>query len=334
MRIGRYDVTGEIGRGGMGVVLRGRSPDGRDVAIKLLQHERRDAHARFQREGRLLAALGEAQGFVPCLEVGESPNGPFIVMPFVEGGTLRERMRKEMPIDEAVALAVSLATSVGRAHERGIVHRDLKPENVLFTQRGAGPGDWGKPLVTDLGLARHYDRAVLDGSQSYALSRAGESRGTAGYMAPEQLSDAREARPSADVFALGTILYELLTGTSALGGGSVLEQFGRTESGRIRPPSSVRPEIPAWLDRVVMRSLAFEPARRYQDGHALAKALATKGARSLKLPALALGALVVLAAGLAVALFVGRKPAATAARAEALLDAKSVDAALIEARAA
>ncbi len=326
MRIGRYDVTGEIGRGGMGVVLRGRAPDGRDVAIKVLSHQKRDAHARFEREGRLLTALGEAQGFVPCLEVGESPTGPFIVMPFVEGGTLRERIaRGAMPIDEAVRLIQELAVSVGRAHERGIVHRDLKPENILFKGE--------RPLVTDLGLARHYDRAVLDGSRSYALSRAGESRGTAGYMAPEQLSDARTAKPSADVFALGAILYECLTATPALGGGNILEQFGRVESGRIRRPSELRAGIPAWLDRVLLRALAFEPARRYADGHAFAKALATRGARSLRLPAVALGALAVLAVGAAL-LLVPRKPVASAARAEQLLDASKNEEALLEAQAA
>src|SRR5581483_8878883 len=273
----------------MGVVLRGRSPEGRDVAIKLLSSEKRDAHARFLREGRILATLGEAQGFVPCIETGESPQGPFIVMPFVSGGTLRDRMEREkLSVAEAVALTAELASAAGRAHERGIVHRDLKPENILFRD--------GKPLVTDLGLARHFDRGVLDGSQSYGLSQPGEARGTAGYMAPEQLGDAREARAAADVFALGAILYECLTGEPASGHGTVLEQFGRLESGRIKRPSALRPEVPRWLDKVVLRALAFEPGRRFADGHAFARALREQGAPPRRRgPLVALLALVALA---------------------------------------
>ncbi len=332
MLIGRYEVLGEVGRGGMGVVLRGRSPDGREVAIKVLAPGKHETYARFQRERRLLSALGESHGFVPCLDQGETPTGPFLVMPFLDGGTLRDRMRDgPMDIEETVALGVELGTAIGRAHERGIVHRDLKPENILFK------GD--RALVTDLGLARHFDRGMLDGSQSYGLSMPGEVRGTVGYMAPEQLQDSRGARPPADVFALAAILYECLTGEAAVGGGSMLEQFGRIESGAIVAPSRHRPEIPHWLDRVLLGSLVLEPGRRPADGHAFARLLAERGPRRSMRPLVALVAGLVVVGGLGAAVLAALHfrlggPVASADKAEELIAKGDLDAALLEAQRA
>src|SRR5262249_13501635 len=138
MDVGGYEVTSELGRGGMGVVLRARSPDGKDVALKVLHAaDSKSALARFERERRLLATLGEEGGFVPLLDAGDSPRGPFIVMPLLPGGTLRDRLeRGPLAVEDAVALFVALASALGRAHALGIVHRDLKPENVLFTAEG------------------------------------------------------------------------------------------------------------------------------------------------------------------------------------------------------
>ncbi|MBI3726071.1 serine/threonine protein kinase, partial [bacterium] len=153
MRIGAYEVVSELGRGGMGVVYRARSQDGREVAIKVLSGSRPESLARFERERRLVALFGEREGFVPLLDHGSSPGGPFIVMPLVPGGTLADRLRRgPLGIDETIALGRALAEAVARAHERGIVHRDLKPENILFTR----DGPLGKPLVADLGLAKHW----------------------------------------------------------------------------------------------------------------------------------------------------------------------------------
>src|SRR4051812_38459191 len=122
VRLGAYEVMGEIGRGGMGVVLRGRGPDGRDVAIKvLLKPGARDALPRFEREMRLLAAVGgEEAGFVPLLASGESREGPWLAMPFVGGGTLRDQLDEgPLPIDRVVTLGRALADALGRAHEKG-----------------------------------------------------------------------------------------------------------------------------------------------------------------------------------------------------------------------
>src|SRR5579871_1373978 len=222
MRLGPYEVQGEIGRGGTGVVLRGVSPSGDVVAIKLLRRlESQDARARFERERRILASLGADEGFVPLLDAGETKDGPYLVMPLLGAGTLRGRLdRGPLPIPEAVSLVAALARSVGAAHERHIVHRDLKPENVLFLGT--------KPLIADLGLAKHLREGAA--ASVGALSRDGEMRGTAGYMAPEQMESAREARPSADVFALGAILYECLSGRPAFRGDTVVELLARVQA--------------------------------------------------------------------------------------------------------
>ncbi|MBI3723507.1 serine/threonine protein kinase, partial [bacterium] len=205
MRVGAYEVLSEIGRGGGGCVLRARARDGSEVALKLL-HRRKEgdaALARFERETRLLAAMGETDGFVPVLDAGEAPEGAFLVMPLLTGGTLRDRLRGPLGIDETISLGLALARALGRAHAKGIVHRDVKPENVIFT------GD-GRPLVAALGLAKHFVREGPSAPLSVSLSRAGEIRGTFGYASPEQLRDAKSVGPTSDVFSLGSILYECL----------------------------------------------------------------------------------------------------------------------------
>src|SRR5579883_3364019 len=161
MRLGAYEDLVEIGKGGMGVVFRARGPRGA-VAIKVLSRGDPEEVALFSRERRLLELLGEREGFVPLLDAGGPPEAPrpYIVMPFLPGGTLRDRLRAgKLEIAETLELGKRLARALGAAHGRGIVHRDVKPENVLFTARG-------KPLLADLGLAKHFDRSVEGGSQS------------------------------------------------------------------------------------------------------------------------------------------------------------------------
>src|SRR5579883_2736037 len=196
MRIGAYEVTRTIGQGGMGVVHAARGPSG-EVAIKVLRATSAEALARFERESRLHARLGEVAGFVPVIEVGRSPQGPYIVMPLLPGGTLRDRLRTgPLGVEASIDLATQLGLALGRAHAQGIVHRDMKPENVLFDGRG-------RPFVADLGLAKHFTDETPGASRSLSLSHAGSFRGTAGYMAPEQAADAKSVGPAADVFALG-----------------------------------------------------------------------------------------------------------------------------------
>src|SRR5205823_14403989 len=136
----------------------------------------------------------------------------------------------------------------GGAHARGVVHRDLKPENVLFAADG-------RPLVADLGLAKHFHRV----ESSISLSLSGAARGTAGYMAPEQMEDAKAVGPPADVFALGAILYECLAGRPTFAGATLVEVVSKACDSRIEPLSAVAPGTPAWLASLVERALACAP---------------------------------------------------------------------------
>ncbi|MBI3726312.1 protein kinase, partial [bacterium] len=303
MRLGAYEVQDEIGRGGTGVVLRARAPSGRIVAIKVLRRfDSQEHRARFERERRLLLSLGADEGFVPLLDAGDASSssgsswrglaaGPYLVMPFLPGGTLRARLgRKQLPMEEALSLVAALADAVGHAHSRRIIHRDLKPENVLFTEDG-------RPLIADLGLAKHFRSDALGLGRSVSLTQAGDFHGTAGYMAPEQMLNAREATPAADVFSLGAILYECLAGEPAFQGETVVELLAKVELGSYEPLRSRRPEAPAWVERAIERALARDPRARFEDAGAFARALREGAPRRARWASAALGAVLLLAAG-------------------------------------
>ncbi len=267
MRVGSYELLDRIGEGGVGTVFRARAPGGETVAVKVLRTKAGNATQRFQREKRLLESLGQAEGFVPLLDAGEAAAGSYFVMPFLEGGTLRERLKRgPLAIDETVELGRTLAHALGEAHARGIVHRDVKPENILFTREG-------RPLVADLGLAKHYDREAAGASRSIAISVAGSFLGTATYMSPEQAKDAKSAGPAADVYALGAVLYECLAGAPAFVGDSVVELVKKAMEARYDPLAPRRKDAPAWLVAAIERALARNPAKRPPDGHAFEESL-------------------------------------------------------------
>ncbi|HZU95489.1 MAG TPA: serine/threonine-protein kinase [Planctomycetota bacterium] len=289
MKIGPYQVTGSLGRGGAGHVYRARSPDGQEVAVKVLLAMDPGRRARFDRERRLLGAFGEADGFVPLLDSGETREGPYLVMPIVAGGALRGRLEGgRMTVAETIALGRALAGALARAHAKGIVHRDVKPENVLFT-----PDD--RPLIADLGLGKHFDPTAPGASQSADLSRRGEARGTFGYMPPEQMTDARSVGPEADVFALGAILHECLAGKPAFAGEDRIEVLRNVADGKRASLARECPAAPRWLVSAIDRALAPAPAERFEDASRLLAAL-TPAPRSRALPALALLALLLAVA--------------------------------------
>ncbi|HZU95249.1 MAG TPA: bifunctional serine/threonine-protein kinase/formylglycine-generating enzyme family protein [Planctomycetota bacterium] len=287
MRFGPYELLEKVGEGAVGVVHRARAPDGRVVAIKIF---RGAALARIERERRLLASLDE-DGFVPLLDTGTAAGREFLVMPFLEGGTLRSRIEKgPLGVNETVALGRALARALGAAHAKGIVHRDVKPENVLFDGEG-------RPLIADLGLAKHFDSATPGASQSVALSKTGEFRGTAGYMPPEQMLDAKSTGPEGDVFALGAVLYECLAGEPAFFGQTVIEVVQKVEEGSFTPLAKRRKDVPAWLAGTIERCLVRAKEERFADGAALAAALEAKSdGRTRRRWWLAAPALVVVAA--------------------------------------
>jgi serine/threonine-protein kinase len=297
VRLGAYELGPEIGRGGAGSVFRARAQDGRDVAVKMLIRPTPEAVARFGRERRILSLLGPQEGFVPLIDEGESPQGPWFAMPFLGGGSLRDKLKRgPLAIDETLALARALASAMARAHGRGLVHRDLKPENVLFTSKG-------EPLVADLGLAKHFSREAPGASRSVSLTKDGELRGTAGYMAPEQIDSAREAGPQADVFAIGAILYECLAGHPAFEGDSITEVLARVATSSYLAIRIERPDAPRWLARAIDRALRADARARWKDAGALLAVLEA-GPRGSGGAAVAVAAVVLLSAG--AALFLSR----------------------------
>jgi len=303
-RVGGYEVVALVGRGGSGTVYRGRTSDGREVALKVLESRFADARARFARERRLLATLGEREGFVPLLDA--DPEGAFIVMPFVAGGTLRARLAKgPLGVEETVALGRSLALALGRAHARGIVHRDVKPENVLFDAVGT------TPLLADLGLAKHFRADTPGASVSVQLSASGDLRGTFGYMPVEQMRGSKRVGPSVDVFALGAILYECLAGVPPYVGATLFELMDVIEREKFMRLRELRREVPQAVAAAIERALARDPGERFADGSAFAAALGASvesRPRDLRRGAAFAMMAMGLAAALAGALVVGRGP--------------------------
>src|SRR5581483_158925 len=234
------------------------------VAIKVLRKRDEGALRRFERELRLQSQLGREAGFVPVIETGMANGAPFLVLPFLGGGTLRARLaRGPLPVEETFELGVALAEALGRAHALGVVHRDVKPENVLF----AHPG--GPPLLADLGLAKHFDDSAPGASASVSLSTQGAFRGTAGYMPPEQIDSSKAVGPTADVFALGAVLYECLAGEPAFRGETLLDVLRVVAEGAVVPLARRRGDVPRGLARTIERALSPDPKRRPPDGAAL-----------------------------------------------------------------
>ena len=306
--MGSYLLLEELGRGGMSVVHRARTPDGREVALKLLLAGDPAELAAFARERRLQDQLGAEEGFVPLLDSGVERGRPWLAMPLLPGGSLRDRLRGgPLPQAEALRLVTSLARAVGRAHALGVVHRDLKPENVLFDAQG-------RPLVADLGLAKHFVRAGVPGATaSAARTASGVLMGTPGYMAPEQASDARAAGPPADVFALGALLFECLSGERLYPATSLIALLQQLQ----RPAQTLAERglrAPAWLEALLARCLALEPSARFPHAGALAEALEAGPGASVPRRgrgARASLAILLLGAGLAGALTWSRRPPTT-----------------------
>jgi serine/threonine-protein kinase len=262
-----YEVLEELGRGGMGVVYRARQLGAdRTVALKMLSDagplRPRDL-ARFRTEARLLASLHHPN-FVLVYEVGEQEGQPFFSMEYVAGGSLSRRLRAHpLPAAEAARLVETLARAIHAAHQRNILHRDLKPSNVLLALDGT-------PKIADFGLAKELEKDV-------GQTPSGTILGTPSYMAPEQAGARKDVGPTADVYSLGAILYELLTGRPPFRGETPLDTLVEVMSREPRRPSAVRPGVPRELEAVCLKCLEKQPGRRYATAAALADDLARWG---------------------------------------------------------
>jgi formylglycine-generating enzyme required for sulfatase activity len=256
-----YEVMGELGRGGMGVVYRARHLAlKRTVALKMIlagDFAGAAEIARFRTEAELAARL-QHPNIVQIHEVGEVDGHPYCALEYVDGGSLAHKLAGQpLPVREAARLVEALAQAMHLAHSRNVVHRDLKPGNVLLTPAGT-------PKVTDFGLARQLNA-------DSGRTASGAVLGTPSYMAPEQASgETRAAGPTADVYALGAILYECLTGRPPFRGATLMATLEQVRHAEPVAPRQVRPEVPRDLETVCSKCLRKEPERRYSSAKELA----------------------------------------------------------------
>jgi eukaryotic-like serine/threonine-protein kinase len=263
-KLAHFTILGPLGEGGMGIVYRARDEKlGRVVALKVLPTEfeaDEKSRNRFIREARSAAAVTHPN-IVTVFEIGEAQGRVFIAMELVQGRSLRALMEEgPVPVPTALRLAIQLVAGVAKAHEAGVVHRDLKPENALVTAEQ-------HVKVLDFGLAKQSE---VEGTLvTVTVTGTGELvLGTPAYMSPEQMR-AQTVTPATDVFALGVILYELLTGHRPFTGNNLPQLVRSIERDAPKPPSSVDARIPAAFDAVVAKCLAKEPAQRYANAGAL-----------------------------------------------------------------
>jgi eukaryotic-like serine/threonine-protein kinase len=296
----RYVLEREVGAGGMATVYLARDlRHKRLVALKVVRPELggREGVERFLREIELAAGLQHPH-ILPVfdssiIDDGDGAPVPYFVMPYVEGETLRQRLQREgrLPVNVAVTLAAEVADALAYAHSHGVVHRDIKPENILLSG--------GHAVVADFGVAK----ALESGTESPAgasteLTRAGLVMGTPQYMSPEQATgeniDARS-----DQYSLGSVLYEMLSGTPPFSGPNPQSVIAKSLSAPRPHVGRTRPEVAPELEQVVLRAMALDPAERYPDMSSMRAALdATRGVpgRGARRRIIAAGAAALLAA--------------------------------------
>jgi serine/threonine-protein kinase len=261
---GRYKLEEPLGRGGMSEVYCAQDLElGRRVALKLLAPDADSA--RFEREARAVAALAHPN-VMQVYDYGEDNGRPYMVLEYVPGGTLEERLADangdRLPDDETRGIAAGVAAGLAHAHARGVVHRDLKPANVLFDEEG-------RPKLADFGIAR---LAAGEGM----LTEAGTVLGTAAYISPEQASG-EPASPASDVYSFGVILYRMLTGRLPFESSDPMELVLMHRDADLPPITAVRPDAPGLLESTATAALEKDPADRPRDGAALLAMLGVAG---------------------------------------------------------
>ena len=263
MLAGRYQLEEPIATGGVAIVWRAHDVTlNRSVAVKLLHpHLANDETTveRFRREATAAAQISHPNA-VAIYDTGQEDELVYLVMEYVDGPSLREIIQRSDGLDPIItaALGEQVALALGEAHELGFVHRDVKPANILLSQDGVAK-------VTDFGIAKALGK-------DDTLTRPGTVIGTAAYLAPEQL-EGHEVDARADVYALGVVLYECLTGEPAFQGDTPTATAAARLSRNLPPPRTVRPDVPKGLDKVIVAATQRDPRERFQDGAAVAAAL-------------------------------------------------------------
>jgi serine/threonine protein kinase len=269
-----YEILDELGRGGMGVVYQARQIAlKRIVALKMIlagAHAGTQELARFRTEAEAVAQL-QHPNIVQIYEVGEQNGLPYFSLEFVAGGSLAQKLQgTPQPARAAAAFVEKLARAVHAAHEHGIIHRDLKPANVLLQIVETGPRSavcdlqTAIPKITDFGLAKRLDAGE-------GPTQSGSLLGTPSYMAPEQATGQTHAvGVPADVYALGAILYELLTGRPPFKAATPLETVLQVRAAEPVPPTRLQPRLPYDVETICLKCLRKEPSRRYGSARELA----------------------------------------------------------------
>lgn len=263
--LGRYHLLEKLGKGGMAVVYKAHDTHlERDVAVKVI---RRDAFApnqlerilkRFEREAKALARL-QHPNIVPVIDYGEHDGMPYLVMAYLSGGALKDRIGPPMPWREAARMLVPIAQALEVAHEQNLIHRDVKPSNILLTQKG-------QPMLTDFGIAK-----ILDTDEGQTLTGTGVGVGTPGYMAPEQWTG--KTVPQSDIYSLGVVLYEMLAGRKPYLADTPAEVLLKQAGEPLPAPSKFVTGLPGPVEQVILKALEKNPENRYQTMTAFGAAL-------------------------------------------------------------
>lgn len=332
-QIGPYEIISLIGSGGMGEVYRGRdSRIGRDVAIKVLPSEyaeNPDRLRRFEQEARSAGSLNHPNILV-IHDVGRQEDSPYLVCEYLEGETLRQRMRGSLTQRRVIEYAKQIANGLAAAHEKGIIHRDLKPENIFITKDE-------RIKILDFGLAK-LTEPELEGNRSVLPTlppgsetdtKTGVVLGTIGYMSPEQVKGS-DVDPRSDIFAFGAILYEMLTGKRAFQRGSTVETLNAILKEDPQEATELAPDIYPTLDRILRHCLEKNPEARFQSARDLAfdlemisessaaakvsKVAQTNYSRVIKIAAAALASILLIAGAFLIGKKIASKPSTTAAK--------------------
>ena len=281
----RYLIEEELGRGGSATVYLAQDlRHGRRVALKVLHSALGAALGveRFQREIRTQARLQHPL-ILPLFDSGSAAGRLFYSMPYVEAGSLRDRLRRVGRLDTGAALqlALEVASALGYAHERGIIHRDLKPENIMLSPTG-------EAILADFGIAYALEQAGdtkgTDTPSGPRLTETGITVGTPTYMSPEQAAGDEELTGRSDQYSLAAVMYEALAGIAPFTGPNARAILARKLTSAPRPLKDARPDVPEAVERILMRALSRQPAERYESMEAFAQAVTATGAQSVITP--------------------------------------------------
>ncbi len=263
LNIDRYHILEQIGEGGMAIVYKAFDPVlERYVAIKVLRSvllTSKTISERFNREGKALASLSHPN-IIQILDFGTYEGVPYFVMEFVEGGNLKQKLIGPMTIHDALQIILPLTEALQAAHDKGIIHRDIKPSNILITNDG-------KPMMSDFGIAK-----ILENDATQELTSTGVGVGTPEYMAPEQ-GLGKEVDQRADIYSLGVVLFELLTGKKPYQADTPLAVLYMQVNDPLPRPSTINPNISTKIEKILFKAMAKDPKYRYPSMKAFAEAL-------------------------------------------------------------